>query len=262
MVLLKGKTLTHQVCEINVDALTPISVVKQKFSEVLITKLNMYDYKIIHLGRVLDDDDVITDDHDSKLFIIMTTLKKTEDIKKENISENVTKYVFKENNIVAPPPTMNVTNLPTSPPSLATLTLLTSFLGTNINPNSGEMVITTNLVLPDEENDEEIEDDKYNSDIKEIKEDDDFDTESESDGDDDDDDIPNLDETNEVVPKVDDNPNNENNSFNKSLVGNFSQSDVDIINEIVEMGFDYYDVIQMFTASGKDKETTVDLLFG
>lgn len=93
MVLIKGKTLNHKVYEINVDTDTKISIVKQKFSELLENKLNMYDYKIIHLGNSLDDDDVITEEHESKLFIIMTIKKNPEDIKheiKEDIKQNFT----------------------------------------------------------------------------------------------------------------------------------------------------------------------------
>ena len=48
MVLIKIKTLSHKIYEINVDENSIISIVKEKVSDVHDSKLNDHDYKLIH----------------------------------------------------------------------------------------------------------------------------------------------------------------------------------------------------------------------
>ena len=82
MVLIKVKTLSHKIYDINVDENTLISIVKEKVSDVHESKLNDHEYKLIHLGKVLNDNDTIDNSHENKLFILMTTKKKSEEVKK------------------------------------------------------------------------------------------------------------------------------------------------------------------------------------
>ena len=76
MVHIKGKTLSHKVYELDINSGSTINDLKNKFSELIDHKIHEYEYKLIHLGKVISDDEVITDDYDNKLFIIMTTKRK------------------------------------------------------------------------------------------------------------------------------------------------------------------------------------------
>ena len=83
------------------------------------------------------------------------------------------------------------------------------------------------------------------------------DVEDENDGEEEDNDEAVEEAGNEAVP-----PSQTNQSFNVQMVGQFSMKEVDDINEIVNMGFDYYEVIQIYTACGKNKEDAITLLLG
>jgi hypothetical protein len=294
MVLIKGKTLNHKIHEINVDPETKISTVKEKFSEVLENKLNMYDYKLIHLGKVLNDDDVITEEHDSKLFIIMTTKKKPEDIKPVQAepapagaaaaSNLNTKFTFKStststitNGPAHNPPQTISSNVSLSGSGQNIANLLNSMLSNNqsmtgemallsalfsnpnllglsgLDPSNNLLSALSNLGVENDEDDEVDHEGDHEGDNEEDNHDEDehHDNENEEEDHDNEDNIP--------TPVL--NAHNNDTSFNTTMIGNFSQKDIDNVNEIVEMGFDYYEVIQMYTASGKDKETAINLLF-
>ena len=292
MVLIKGKTLNHKVYEINVDTETKISIVKQKFSELLENKLNMYDYKIIHLGNSLDDDDVITEEHESKLFIIMTIKKNPEDIKheiKEDIKQN---FTFTMDN---PPINNNLNNnLNNDSSNQHILNFLNTVLinnnslpGNNLNnifvnnflndPSNNAMLsnflhgpseglFSALNILGSENKDEDDEDNEDNEDEddKEDKDDKDDNNGEANNGE--------ANDANQVNAVIEENKTNilpnpvvnpvQNNDelYNIAMIGNFSQTDTDNINEIVGMGFNYYEVIQYYTASGKDLNMTLELL--
>ena len=46
------------------------------------------------------------------------------------------------------------------------------------------------------------------------------------------------------------------------MVGNFTNKEIDEINELVNMGYDYFEVIQIYNAVGKNKEAAMNLLIG
>jgi hypothetical protein len=96
-----------------------------------------------------------------------------------------------------------------------------------------------NQTMVDDENEEENHDEEHHEDENEEE----------------------YNENEDNVPPLVNLSHNDDVSYNTTMIGNFSQKDIDNVNEIVEMGFDYYEVIQMYTASGKDKETAINLLF-
>lgn len=297
MVLIKGKTLSHKIYEINVEPETTISVVKEKFSEVLDTKLSMYDYKLIHLGRVMEDTDVITEEHDSKLFIIMTTKKKVEELKPEikptikpiapvtapspALMQNIPSFTWSTNitgNSVTVAPSVNnlLSSLLTLSGTQSQSTTHQSIMNeinllNNIltNPAYSNQLFGSNEILSILGNNQDISNNLINSVTEHNEADDDI-----VDGDDnveEEDDEGEVDEDNSmpphepstsapVIPTPAVAPSSDT-SFNTQMIGNFSQKDIDNINEIVEMGFDYYEVLQMYTASGKDKDAALNLLF-
>jgi hypothetical protein len=78
MVHIKAKTLTQKVYEVDINSGSTVLELKTELSKVMENKIIDHEYKIILLGKVLNDDEIINDDHESKLFIVMTTKKKIE----------------------------------------------------------------------------------------------------------------------------------------------------------------------------------------
>ena len=295
MVLIKGKTLNHKVYEINVDTDTKISIVKQKFSELLENKLNMYDYKIIHLGNSLDDDDVITEEHESKLFIIMTIKKKPEDIdiKEESKQESKQNFTFTMDNpsmLFGQNPAIN-NNINADSSNQHILNFLnTVLINNNSLPGNNLNNIFVNNFLNDPSNNAMLSNflhgppeslfsalNMLGSENKDDDDDDDDDDNDDNDKDDKDDNNGEANngeanDANQVNAVIEENKTNilpnpvvnpvQNNDelYNVAMIGNFSQTDTDNINEIVGMGFNYYEVIQFYTASGKDINMTLELL--
>ena len=290
MVLIRGKTLNHQVYEINVNINTKISIIKKKFSELLDNKLNMYDYKIIHLGNSLDDDDVITEEHESKLFIIMTIKKKPEDIKediKKDIKADIKADIKEELNqnftfTMDNPPVNNNLNADSSNHHILNF-LNTILINNNSLPENNSNNLFVNNFLNDPSNNAMLSnflngtpdnlfsalnilgsENKDNEDVNEdVNEDDNEDDNDEDDKNDEgvngganeEENKTNI-PTNSVVNPV----QNNDELYNVAMIGNFSQTDTDNINEIVSMGFNYYEVIQYYTASGKNIDMTLELL--
>jgi hypothetical protein len=261
MVNIKVKTLTNKIYDIQVDENTLVSSLKEKVSEVHDNKQYDHEYKIIHLGKVLNDTDSIESFHEGKLFILMTTKKKIEDVKKPATPP-----------LPSFPPIQSMVHLPPIPslPALSSLpviqpvqlnmgnlgnlglsdneqnllnVLLNGSLGNLQNPSMANALNDLNNILnnpefagiyqPNEDNDEVDED------------------HVEPDGE------------NEEENAVEDNNQpalQTNQQFNSEMVGNFTNKEVDEINEITNMGYDYYEVIQIYMAVGKNKEAAMNLL--
>ncbi len=246
--LIKGKTFNHKVYELNIDENLTIKEIKNKFSEVLDNKIIDYDYKIIHLGRFLEDDAIISKDYDSKLFIIMTTKKNTIN----NIDKNQELPTLKQNN------------------STSIFDLVDKYL------NNKDIELDKNYHEEDDkEDDADLEADDEEADDEHLEADDEeaydenlpisqqyhddnqwdwnnpgdayIENDNNVDNDDDNDDDENL-------PVLQ--PNNNNNE----LIGNYNYQEIDDINNITAMGFDYYEVLQIYNASGKNKELAINIL--
>ena len=340
MVLIKVKTLTHKIHEINVNIGDKFSQVKEQISNVIDQKLIDHEYKIIHLGKIVNDDDEITQDHDQKLFILMCTKKKVE-IKTSPPLGPTGTSVGPNTISFAPPLGQNgpaspfTINIPTitsavnmsqiNPSSSALVTNLLSHLGLSyssidvhnpsllmqtlnsipslnninnnaqINPpsqmsmnnldNTGNVSLAqmnnlnnlinqfSNIIGNHPELDEDEDEDEGEGAIDEgiINEADiaaNEDAEHNGDHEDDDDgseDTPTpplnmIDASGSTITNTASNSSNQN--YNIQMVGQFTMKEVDDINEIVNMGFDYYEVIQIYNACGKNKDDAVALLLG
>jgi len=268
MVHIKGKTLSHKVYELDIDVGSTIADLKNKFSDLIDHKISEYEYKLIHLGKVINDDEIISDSYDNKLFIIMTTKRK------ENIPipKQVEKLEEKESNNLSA--TFSSINLNNQPNNLALLGYLLNGqapimpLNNNMN-NVNQLISQLGSMLnqnfddnnDEDEDDEEHDNNNYNN--EENVEDDnaDEDDNNENDNEDQDEDEEKEEvEENHINNNIIVNNNINNQEYNKKLVGNFNNEEIDEINELVTMGFDYYEVIQFYEASGKNKELAIELL--
>lgn len=161
MVLIKGKTLSHKIYEINVEPGMKLSEVKNKFSEVLDQKLIDHDYKIIHLGKVLEDDVEITSEYENKLFIIMCNKKKIENKQQNAIGPTGASIPNPNNNIGlglnGPAPIIsNIANIPTittsvnmssiNPSSSLIISQLINQLNGNPPPTTGGQLLSLSLI--------------------------------------------------------------------------------------------------------------------
>ncbi len=255
MVLIKVKTLSHKIYDINVDENALISIVKEKISDVHESKLNDHEYKLIHLGKVLNDNDIINNSHEGKLFILMTTKKKTEEIKKPTTPPLPVPVQLPQIQPIAqipalpslsslPPiphfpviqPQMNLGNLANLGLSNQEQDLLNILINPQMNQASGNDAINNlvnqlnNLLInPSFQYPEEGEDDEDH--VEEVDgnapENDNADNHDNG-------------EHNEAaqVPQT-------NQQFNVEMVGNFTNKEIDEINELVNMGYDYFEVIQI-----------------
>ena len=257
MVNIKVKTLTNKIYDIQVDENTVISTLKEKVSEIHDNKLNDHEYKIIHLGKVLNDTDSIESFHEGKLFILMTTKKKIEDVKKPATPPLPTLPSIQA--MVNLPPIPSLPALPSLPViqpvqlnmgNLGNLglsdneqnllnVLLNGSLGNMQNPSMANALNDLNNILndpafagiyqPNEDNDE-VDEDHVEPEEENAVED-----------------------NNQPALQT-------NQQFNSEMVGNFTNKEVDEINEITNMCYDYYEVIQIYMAVGKNKEAAMNLL--
>ncbi len=273
MVNIKVKTLTNKIYDIQVDENTVVSSLKEKVSEIHDNKQYDHEYKIIHLGKVLNDTDSIESSHEGKLFILMTTKKKIEDVKKP-----VTPPLPPQSVLPSFPPIQAMAPLPPIPslpplPSLPVIqpvqlnmgnlgnlglsnneqnllnVLLNGSLGNLQNPSMANALNDLNNILnnpafagiynPGVEGDEEADEEH----IEPVGDEPDDVNEEENEA------------GNQPAPQS-------NQQFNSEMVGNFTNKEVDEINELTNMGYDYYEVIQIYMAVGKNKEAAMNLLIG
>ncbi len=227
MVNIKAKTLTQKVYEVSINSGSSVLELKNELSKVMDNKIHEYDYKLILLGKVLDDTEVINDDHESKLFIIMTTKKKV--IEQPKVEEpKAAEPPVQENNLE-----MNVNNL-----NLVN-TLMNQLNGQLGGQLNGQDNMLTNMLVNIINN--------LNVNNNQLDENEDEEEEENEDNENNDDE-----EDNQPV----------NNNFNSAMIGDFTDNQVDEVNELVSMGFDYMEVFQMYLATGKNKEATLNILLG
>ncbi len=252
MVNIKVKTLTNKIYDIQVDENTVVSSLKEKVSEIHDNKQYDHEYKIIHLGKVLNDTDSIESSHEGKLFILMTTKKKIEDVKKP-----VTPPLPPQSVLPSFPPIQAMAPLPPIPslPPLPSLPVIQPVqlnmgnLGNLQNPSMANALNDLNNILnnpafagiynPGVEGDEEADEEH----IEPVGDEPDDVNEEENEA------------GNQPAPQS-------NQQFNSEMVGNFTNKEVDEINELTNMGYDYYEVIQIYMAVGKNKDATMNLLIG
>jgi hypothetical protein len=258
MVLIKVKTLSHKIYEINIDEGTTFKSLKDKISEVHDQKIINHEYKIIHLGKAVNDDDEITKEYDQKLFIVMCTKKKVE-VEIQEVLKN------KPSTQINIPTITNSVNISQINPSSNDIVnnLINQF---SISPssifNGNDLIQSLNIVPPvqanmNNENASISQMNNINNLVNQLNN------------------ILNVTEPN-INPGEDDEEGEEggeddvsmpplspiNQSFNVKMIGEFTIKEVDDINEIVNMGFDYYEVIQIYTACGKNKEDVINMLLG
>jgi hypothetical protein len=256
MVLIKVKTLSHKIYEINIDEGATFKNLKDKISEVHDQKIINHEYKIIHLGKAVNDDDEITNEYNQKLFIVMCTKKKVE---VQEVPEN------KPSTQINIPTITNSVNISQINPSSNEIVsnLINQF---SLSPssifNGGDLIHSLNTIQPDQMNMNNGNISQMNNLINQltnilnisqsnINTMADIPGEEIDNGEDDD-------NSDVAVPP----PSHVNESFNVEMIGQFSIKEVDDINEIVNMGFDYYEVIQIYNACGKNKEDVITMLLG
>ncbi len=225
MVHIKAKTLTQKVYEVDVNSGSTVLELKNELSKVMENKIIDHEYKIILLGKVLNDDEIINDEHESKLFIVMTTKKKVEEkpVVKPEIQPQIN-----QNNIVQP-------QLPQENQDI--LNNIVNNLINQLHNQGGNQLINefmqqiNNFPVDDDSEDEENNDEQEEN-------------------------------VNQEDNDEEDNVNPDNNQFNANMIGEFSNNEVDEVNDLVSMGFDYVEVFQMYVATGKNKEATLNILLG
>lgn len=259
MISIKVKTLTNKLYNIKIEIPNIIQKIKHKISEIHDQKLDAYNYKIIHLGRVLEDDEILDNTYDNSLFIVMIVKKDndaTSDISPlknpirfattEKVIYPAKKEIIEESSddseeepevkvpiakpIVKQAVPMSDSDEEDDMPPLIPMPEPVPAIPSHIKFDSDDEVVLNEEAMNAIESEEE---------------------------DSEDDDIHDEETDDEEEPLVN------NAHLNAEMDGgNFSQSDIDNINEIVNMGFDYYEVLQMYSACGNNKATTIELLFG
>jgi len=255
MISIKVKTLTNKLYTIKVDIsdVVLINEIKKKISEIHDQKLDSYNYKIIYLGRVLEDGYIIDNTFDNCLFILMVVRKDTGlgitnymdqlKVSKKRPHHEVKGYLDDDDDKSDLKPDFKPISAGkkiVGPPHLKKTPSDSSELDEKEPPS-----------------DEELSDEDY-EDHEDYEEHEKHEKHPPSDEELSDEDYEEHEKHEKHPPQLAAN----NAQFNADMIGDFSQVDIDNINEIVNMGADYYEVVQMYSACDKNKMNTIELLFG
>jgi hypothetical protein len=259
MVHIKAKTLSQKVYEVDINSGSSVLELKNELSKVMENKIIDNEYKIILLGKVLNDDEIINDEHESKLFIVMTTKKKVEEkpVLPKNLPQQLPQQLPQIQQIQQIQQLPQIQQLQEQLQQLPqeNQDILNNLVNNLMNQIQGNPELLNNVMhqlnfpidddSENEDNDNEEEDndnvnDNYNYNEEEMPDD------------------------NANEGEVPDNANEgevpDNQQFNAAMIGEFSNNEVAEVNEIVSMGFDYVEVFQMYIATGKNKEATLNIL--
>jgi hypothetical protein len=251
MVHIKAKTLSQKVYEVDINSGSSVLELKNELSKVMENKIIDNEYKIILLGKVLNDDEIINDEHESKLFIVMTTKKKVEEkpVLPKNLPQQLPQQLPQIQQIQQLPQIQQLQEQLQQLPQ-ENQDILNNLVNNLMNQIQGNPELLNNVMhqlnFP-------IDDDSENEDNDNEEEDNDNVNDNYN---------YNYNYNEEEMP--DDNANEgevpDNQQFNAAMIGEFSNNEVAEVNEIVSMGFDYVEVFQMYIATGKNKEATLNIL--